>query len=113
MSSAPRRRLLPLLALAALGACSQLDPYTREGIWKPSGVNDTNLAAMVADPTELWYGRQATQGTLRTATRAVDRLWVGTPGAGNQSRPGQGGAGAGMGGGPGSGGTGQGTETTR
>lgn len=112
MSRTPLHRLLPLLALATLGACSQMDPFTREGIWKPSGVNEANMAAMVADPTELWYGRQATQGTFRTSTRAVDRLWVGTPTTGSQARPGQGGFGAGMGGG-GAGGAGPGSEATR
>lgn len=125
MSVAPLHRPIPhrrvphaallaatLGALATLGACAATDPYTRQGIWQPSGVNDANLAAMVVDPTELWYGRERTQGTLRTPTRAVERLWQGTPGQGNQQRSAQAGGGGGGAGGGASGG-GMTSETTR
>jgi hypothetical protein len=75
-----RAPLLPVLMVAgaaALGGCAQIDPYTRQGIWQPSGVNDANLAAMVVDKSDLWYGRGNSSGSVRTATRAVERHWQG------------------------------------
>ncbi len=68
------------LALATLGVggCSQTDPYQRSGTWKPSGVNDANIAAQAANPADLTRGRAAPPGTMRTATTAVERMWQGT-----------------------------------
>lgn len=39
-----------------LSACAQIDPYTRAGVWRPNGSNDTNLRAMIADPDDLVVG---------------------------------------------------------
>ena len=66
-----------LLGSLALAGCSQTDPYQRSGIWKPSGVNESNIASMVANPADLSRGRSEPNGTVRTATTAVDRLWRG------------------------------------
>jgi type IV pilus biogenesis protein CpaD/CtpE len=68
-----------LLAALALAGCAQIDPFQREGIWKPSSANDANLAAMVANPADLSRGREDARGTIRTPTTAVDRLWAGAP----------------------------------
>ena len=95
--SRTRKIRVPLLFLAvglALAGCSKYDPYERAGIWKPSGVNDANIAAMVADPADLTRGREKAGGTVRTATTAVERLWQGgpqqRPQAGQSSQQGQG-----------------------
>ncbi len=82
-----------LLAALALAGCVQVDPFQREGIWKPAGVNDANLAATVANPADLARGRENTRGSFRTPVTAVDRLWAGAPaqppqqGGGAQTRP--------------------------
>jgi hypothetical protein len=87
-----------LLGALALAGCSNsaftIDPYKREGIWKPSGVNDTNLAAHVANPTDLARGREDARGSRRTPVVAVERLWSGAPPAraAQASQSGQGGA---------------------
>lgn len=68
------------LALAAsLAGCASTDPYHRAGIWTPAGVNDANIAAQVANPTDLARGRGNVTGTVRSAATAVDRLWQGAP----------------------------------
>ncbi len=82
-----------MLAAFALAGCAQVDPYQREGIWKPVGANDANLATMVANPADLSRGRADSRGSVRTPTAAVDRLWTGAPaqrpqqGSGIQIRP--------------------------
>jgi len=82
-----------LLAALALAGCAQIDPFQREGIWKPAGVNDANLATMVANPADLARGREDARGAVRTPTTAVERLWAGAPaqrpqqGSGIQMRP--------------------------
>jgi type IV pilus biogenesis protein CpaD/CtpE len=75
----PPTLLLAALLLAAvpLAGCSQTDPYERAGIWKPSGVNEANIAAMVANPADLSRGRGDPGAGTRTATGAVSRMWEG------------------------------------
>jgi hypothetical protein len=82
-----------LLGALALAGCSHptIDPYQREGIWKPSGVNDSNLAAQVANPIDLARGREDARGNVRTAVGAVERLWTGQPA--RPAQPAQGGGG--------------------
>lgn len=65
---------LPLLVLAG---CSQIDPLTKEGVWRPTGANDANLRAMVAVPSDLAYGRAARTSDGGMAARAVERLRTG------------------------------------
>jgi type IV pilus biogenesis protein CpaD/CtpE len=65
---------LLLLLLIVLAGCDKIDPYTREGVWRPNGANDTNLRAMVAVPADLAAGEPASpaDGTLGAA--ALNRL---------------------------------------
>ena len=63
--------------LLMLGGCAQIDPLTKEGIWRPTGANDANLRAMVAVPSDLAYGRAARTTDGRSAAQAVDRLRTG------------------------------------
>lgn len=68
-------RSAAILATAILGltGCA-VDPYTRDGVWRPSAVNETNLRTMVADPRDLQQGvgEQGANGAL--AATAVQRL---------------------------------------
>jgi type IV pilus biogenesis protein CpaD/CtpE len=65
------------LPLLVLGGCAQIDPLTKEGIWRPTGANDANLRAMVAVPSDLAYGRAARTSDGRVAAQAVERLRTG------------------------------------
>ncbi len=65
--------LLLVLPLA-LSACTAIEPYTREGSWRPSGANDRNLTAMVADPRDIQRGVGANTALGETSAAAVDRL---------------------------------------
>jgi len=60
MSKHPRnlawqRGAIAGIALLAVSGCA-LDPYTREGVWRPSGANEANLRLMVADPRDYQQG---------------------------------------------------------
>ena len=76
------RRMMSWIGCAAvpllmLGGCAQIDPLTKEGIWRPTGANDANLRAMVAVPSDLAYGRAARTTDGRAAALAVERLRTG------------------------------------
>lgn len=82
MSRTRKMRVAPLALLALAGAlagCSATDPYEKAGIWRPSGVNDANIAAQVANPADLVRGRGDAGGSVRGAGVAVERMWQGTP----------------------------------
>ena len=64
---------LPLI----LAACSAEDPLTRTGVWRPIGANDTNLAAMIADPDELVTGVPNRTVDGQIAAAAVARYRAG------------------------------------
>lgn len=88
--SRTRKIRVPLLFLVfglALSGCAKNDPFERVGIWKPSGVNEANIAAMVANPADLARGRGNAGGRVRTTTTPVERLWQG---ASQQRAEGQG-----------------------
>jgi hypothetical protein len=64
--------LLPLLATAA--GCQALDPYRREGSWRPHGANEQNLAVMAVRPAERVRGTGAEGAAGFTAAAAIERL---------------------------------------
>lgn len=67
--------LLLLSILVAVPGCARTDPYQREGIWRPGGVNDTNLRAMATMPSDLIRARPSANRTDgRLAAAAVSRL---------------------------------------
>ena len=68
----PIALLLPILL--CLAACSQVDPYTRPGNWRPNGANDANLRAMVAVPSDLVVAAPEAPVDGPAATAAVHRL---------------------------------------
>lgn len=59
-----------------LGGCtgSSLDPYSREGNWRPNGANEANLVQMLATPTDYTQGQAAPDAMGELATAAVQRL---------------------------------------
>lgn len=63
---------LPLTLLLALPACS--DRWNRDGTWRATGVNDQNLHAMVAYPSDLSMGQSSPDTNGQLAAAAVDRL---------------------------------------
>ena len=94
-----------------LAACQDMDPYTRSDTWQPTGANQGNLAAMVANPNDLIRGRGVTTVDTKDTTLAIDRVWTDQPKAlldpgGGGSSGGGGGGGSGGSGGGGSGGAG-------
>jgi hypothetical protein len=67
------RNLGLLLILAVASGCA-LDPYTRDGVWRPSAVNDANLRAMIADPRDLQQGASEPGADGASAAAAIQRL---------------------------------------
>ena len=64
---------LLLACCLGVGGCNY-DPWQREGTWTPSGVNDANLAAMVANPADLYGNSGSGFSRGSAAAPAVDRL---------------------------------------
>lgn len=66
-----RMLLSALLPVLALGACAA---YDDEGKWRPTRLNDANLAMMVENPRDLIRGRGATGSVGYTAADAINRF---------------------------------------
>jgi hypothetical protein len=65
------RQLLFCIAVALAG-CNGIDPYLREGTWRPNGANEANLPLMVASPADLARGVGG-PGDGQQAAAALDR----------------------------------------
>ncbi len=65
-----------LLALVAVAGCdiANKDPFERPMTWQPTGANDANLRAMVANPEDLTSGRGARGSHAILANAAVTRV---------------------------------------
>ena len=58
-----------------LAGCAGLDdPYQRDGTWRPEGLNDANIAAMVAHPNDLVAGVNDPVSPGQLSAAAVRRL---------------------------------------
>jgi hypothetical protein len=66
-----------LLLLLLPAACAQTDPVYRPGDWMPQGVSARNLAAMVAEPTDMVRGHGEAGADSPLAIAAVTRLMEG------------------------------------
>lgn len=66
-------RRAALLLLLLLPACGQIDPYTREGVWRPSGANEANLRLHVATPAHLDRGMNEPRADGHVQAAAVQR----------------------------------------
>jgi type IV pilus biogenesis protein CpaD/CtpE len=50
-----------------------VDPYTREGVWRPNAANDRNLRVMVANPEDLVVGAADPRADGQVVAAAVSR----------------------------------------
>lgn len=95
--------------------CNAIDPLYRDGLWRPSGANADNLAAMVDVPSDLVRGAGRPGAGADVPVDAIDRYrhdrvralptvatsTVSAAGGGdNGGGPGGSGPGGGAGGGP-------------
>ena len=67
------RSLAPLPLLLVLAGCATQDPFRRDGAWRPAAVNEQNLRAMIAVPSELVRGTDLTPTEGHAAADAVER----------------------------------------
>jgi type IV pilus biogenesis protein CpaD/CtpE len=102
-------RLLLLLSLITIAGCEQRDPYLRTDVWRPTGANAGNIAAMVANPQDLIRGHGVSREDTKADALAVGQIWTNqpTPLLQSQSSSGSSGSSGGSSGG-GSGGSGSG-----
>jgi type IV pilus biogenesis protein CpaD/CtpE len=64
--------------IATLQGCAATDPLLNESDWHPTGANEMNIAAQVANPADLLHGREATGGSDGDlAAAAILRLRTG------------------------------------
>lgn len=79
LNSRPLRSAFAALAVLvglAASACSNETEIDRPGTWQPTGANEHNLRAMVADPRDLQAGAGAATERGSGAARAVTRLLI-------------------------------------
>ncbi|MCS6890180.1 MAG: hypothetical protein RMK64_08645 [Rhodovarius sp.] len=69
-----RQRLPLLFLLGLLAAGCAYDPYDLPGTWRASGVNQANLARMVADPAHLSRGIGTDRERAANAVRPIELL---------------------------------------
>ena len=67
------------LGLLALAGCDATDPVKREYVWHPSNINQSNIAAMAANPSDLVRGRETQTRQAVIDTDAVNRVVTGKP----------------------------------
>jgi hypothetical protein len=67
-------RSTALLFLVVLAGCDGIDPYQREGVWRPNGANEANLRAMVVVPSDLAVASRSGPADGTLAAAAMSRL---------------------------------------
>lgn len=68
-------RVAVVLGAGSLAGCAGLDdPYQRDGTWHPVGLNDANIAAMAARPSDLIVGVDDPVSPGQLSAAAVRRL---------------------------------------
>lgn len=89
------------VAIGALSGCESRDPYLRTDVWRPTGANAANIAAMVADPHDMISGRGVVRKDTKAPELAVEHIWSDQPkpllgggGGGGSSSGGSGGGGS-------------------
>jgi type IV pilus biogenesis protein CpaD/CtpE len=64
--------------LAIIQGCAATDPLLNENDWRPTGVNERNIAAEVVNPADLSHGQEAKEGSDgQLAAAAILRLRTG------------------------------------
>ena len=66
-------RRAAMLLLVLLPGCEQIDPYARQGVWRPRGSNEANLRLHVAAPAHLDRGVDDPRVDGHVAAAAVHR----------------------------------------
>lgn len=67
------RTILIACFLFALPGCTGTDPLYRSGLWHPTGANEANLRAMIADPQDLVSGASSPNADGQIAAAAIQR----------------------------------------
>ncbi len=108
MSRSMTLNLAFVATILALAGCAARDPYRRTDVWRPTGSNAGNIAAMVANPHDLISGRGSPYMNAGEPALAVSHVWLDTPkpllgsggsgGGGSASGAGAGASGASSGG---------------
>ena len=66
-----------LLAVSGCGLATR-DTWNDPGTWKPTGANEANLQAMIANPDDLYEGRGERGSSAVIATTMVNRVLTGS-----------------------------------
>jgi type IV pilus biogenesis protein CpaD/CtpE len=66
-------------ALLALSGCNSIDPLKRPYMWKESGANQQNIAAMAANPADLYRGRDTPKRKVSVESDSIEHFWNGKP----------------------------------
>jgi type IV pilus biogenesis protein CpaD/CtpE len=67
-----------IVLIAGLSGCAITDPLLNERSWEPTGANEKNIAAEVANPMDLVRGREPIGGSDgELASAAILRLRTG------------------------------------
>ena len=69
-----RHQALVVTLILVVGGCRDTDPVLRSDLWHPIGVNETNIAVMVASPADLVRGVGEGSSDGVRAAAAVRRL---------------------------------------
>lgn len=71
-----RQRLLMAapVGMALLSGCAAPDDFSRPGTWQATGANDTNLRAMLVEPSHAVQGVAAPAERAQPAATAIRRL---------------------------------------
>ena len=69
--------LIGLVMILPLAGCRAPNDFARPGTWQATGVNEANLAAMLADPGHQVRGAAAATDRGQPASLAIRRLELG------------------------------------
>ena len=81
--------------IAILAGCGNRDPYQRNDVWYPTGMNAANLAVQVANPSDLVMGHGDTKQFAAAPAKGVSRVLNDTPKSLSPTPTGASGSGAG------------------
>lgn len=56
-------RRMAVLLLGGLAGCAATDPLLNQEAWRPSGANEANILAQLANPADAFHGREPMGGS--------------------------------------------------
>ena len=74
MAVIARHKIPVIMLFSVVAGSKKKDPVLRSDLWHPIGVNETNIAAMVASPGDLIRGVEEPNADGVRAAAAVRRL---------------------------------------